>query len=203
MIRLAIVCEGDTEADFVKIVLAEHLRIIGIEPFTFLLNGHVTVERVASFISKFSWKFDYTTSLIDYYGFRDKGKATVRELEVLIDKRVDEKIRRSWNQSKAFAYVQKYEFEGLLFSNVDAFQQSPVYATHDSVGTLRRIRSRFPTPEHINDSLDTAPSKRLKAVIPKFRKRPHGPDVAAEIGLDTIRAECKRFDAWLSRLENL
>lgn len=162
----------------------------------------MTKERVAAEMSRLVWREDRVTSLVDYYGFRDKGNATICELETLIDSRVDEKVSRSLDQSRAFAYVQQYEFEGLLFSNVDAFQQL-LYATRESVDELRRIRSRFPTPEHINDSRDTAPSKRLKAIMPKFHKRTDGPLLAAEIGIETIRAECKRFDAWLMRLENL
>ena len=36
--------------------------------------------------------------------------------------------------------------------------------------------------------------------LPRVR---HGPAVAARIGLDRIRAECRHFAAWLSRLESL
>lgn len=203
MTRLAIVVEGPTEEEFVKISLTEHLFAVGVYPTPVVLGGDVKIERVAAAMSNAIWKYDQVTSLVDYYGFTDKGNATICELETLIDNRVDERIGRSWDQSRAFAYVQQYEFEGLLFSDVDAFQQQLIYATRDSVDALRRIRSRFPTPEHINDSPDTAPSKRINALIPRFRKRTDGPLLAAEIGLDKIRAECKRFDEWLMRLENL
>ena len=202
MIRLAIVVEGPTEEEFVKISLADHLLPMSVHPTPVVLGGYVTKERVAAAMSNSVWNYDRVTSLVDYYGFNDKGSATVCELETLIDSRVNEKIQRSWDQSTAFAYVQQYEYEGLLFSNVDAFQEL-IYATPESVETLRSVRARFPTPEHINDNPDTAPSKRIKAAIPRFHKRIEGPLLAAEIGLETIRAECERFDAWLTRLENL
>lgn len=68
---------------------------------------------------------------------------------------------------------------------------------------LAAIRSEFPTPEDINDDPATAPSKRIGRLIPHYRKRLHGPLIADEIGVDTIRNECARFDVWLRRLESL
>lgn len=40
-------------------------------------------------------------------------------------------------------------------------------------------------------------------LIQGYRKTLHGPLLAERIGLDRIRAECPRFDAWLRRLESL
>jgi len=57
----------------------------------------------------------------------------------------------------------------------------------------------------IDDGAHTAPSKRIIAVLPDYEgaKPVIGPQVAALIGLDTIRAKCPHFAAWLSRLEQL
>jgi len=100
-----------------------------------------------------------------------------------------------------FPYVQVYEFEGLLFSNVDVFKEEFDQAP---VRELRAIRSKFPTPEDINDSAKTAPSRRIRNLIgQRYQKSVNGPSLAAKIGLDTIREECRRFDEWLTRLENL
>ena len=49
----------------------------------------------------------------------------------------------------------------------------------------------------------TPPSKRIKALIPKYNKVLHGPLAAGETGLDSMRNECPRFNGWLSRLESL
>ncbi|MEK8017552.1 MAG: DUF4276 family protein [Candidatus Parabeggiatoa sp.] len=56
-------------------------------------------------------------------------------------------------------------------------------------------------PELINNSSQTAPSKRL-ATTP-YRKTTHGPNIAKEIGLDVLRQKCKGFGNWLSLLEAL
>ena len=202
MIRLAISVEGPTEEEFVKRVLAEHLRVMKVEPQPISLDGNVTVERLASDVARLVWDFDFVTSLVDFYGFRDKNNATREELEQHILETVYKKVNRAWDQSQVFPYVQQYEFEGLLFSNVSAFANA-INASDERVEELRRIRARFPTPEDINDSRDTAPSKRIMGVIPGYRKVVAGSLVAMETGLETIRSECPRFDDWVRRLESL
>ena len=119
-----------------------------------------------------------------------------------INEKIDANINRSWDQTRVFSYVQQHEFEGLLFSDVSAFA-GLIDVPEGSVEALCEIRSRFPTPEDINDSSDTAPSSRIKNLIPRYNKAVDGSQLAVEIGLDRIRAECPRFDAWVTRLENL
>ena len=111
-------------------------------------------------------------------------------------------VSHSWDQRKVVPYVQKHEFEGLLFSDVRAFRVV-TNASEADVVRLGRIRSDFPTPEDINDSPDTAPSKCIGKVIPRYGKVLHGPLVAEEIGLETIREQCPRFGNWISCLESL
>ena len=41
----------------------------------------------------------------------------------------------------------------------------------------------FPTPEDINDSSDTAPSKRIQETIRGYKKVVDGPLLAMEVGL--------------------
>ena len=148
------------------------------------------------------WDFDRVTSLVDFYGFGRKGTDTVGELEQRVFSQVDDRIGRPWDQSRVFPYVQLHEFEGLLFTNVEAFAVVPD-ATCVLVERLRAIRLNFQTPEDINDSSETAPSRRIKGLLPRYQKVVHGPSLAADIGLDAIRGQCPRFDGWLSRLESL
>ena len=205
MIRLAISVEGQTEERFVNKVLADHLRPKGVEPQPILLGGSggdVTVERLAADMANLFRSFDFVTSLVDFYGFRGKGSATPDELEKRIDEKINDNIQRSWNETRVFSYVQQYEFEGLLFSDVSVFA-GLIDVPDGSVEALRAIRSRFPTPEDINDSSDTAPSKRIVKLIPRYQKVVDGYVVAKEIGLDAICAECPRFNAWVTRLESL
>ena len=89
-----------------------------------------------------------------------------------------------------------------MFSDVTGFGALPK-APEGVVPSLREIRNRFATPEDIDDGRETAPSKRIRTVMPGYHKAGHGQIVAGHIGLPTIRAECPRFDAWVRRLEAL
>lgn len=203
MIRLAIAVEGQTEEEFIKRVLADHLRTKSVEPTPVPLGGHISAERLTQYMARLFFSFDAVTSLVDFYGFKDKGNRTVDELEEYLHEQIGSRIDRSWNETIVFPYVQKHEFEGLLFSDVSAFARVGDIGTPENVKELRNARSQFPTPEDINDSHDTAPSKRIKKVIPQYQKVVHGPLLAEEIGLDTIRAECPRFNDWMARMESL
>ena len=201
MIRLAIAVEGETEEEFVKNVLAGHLRTTGVEPQPIPLGGNITVSKLASAIAKLQWDFDRVTSLVDFYGFRDKGTDTLEQLEQRISRCVDLEVKRSWDQSRVFPYIQRHEFEALLFSEVAAFADV-INVPEEAVADLRRIRHRFHTPEDINDSGETAPSKRILGVIPRYKKVVDGSLIAEKMGLNTIRSECPRFNSWLERLES-
>ena len=148
------------------------------------------------------YNFDAVTSLVDFYGFRGKGDRTVEDLENHLAKEIRKKVSNPWDGRKVIPYVQKHEFEGLLFSDVSAFSVMPV-ATGPLVEELAEVRSRFPNPEDINDNADTAPSKRIKSIVPGYQKVVDGVLIARETGLDAIRAACPRFAEWLAKLESL
>lgn len=209
MIRLAISVEGSTEEEFSKGLLARHLRSHGIEAQPVLLGrargrgdggGNVSIGRLSAEMAHLYRSFDVVTSLVDFYGFRDKRDKTVEMLEALVQQEIQRRI--GWHHNRVLPYVQKHEFEGLLFSDVNAFS-AMVEAPLESVGLLRNIRSGFATPEDINDNETSKPSRRLKGIIPHYRKALHGPLIAMEIGLEAIRKECPRFHAWIMSLESL
>lgn len=207
MIRLAVSVEGRTEVEFVKYVLAGHLRTTEVEPQPVLLGnarsggggGDVSVERLVSDMVNLDWSFDAVTSLVDFYGFRDKGDWTVEELEEHLAREIEARVS---DARRMIPYVQKHEFEGLLFSDTAAFGAIGP-AADQGIEALAAVRERFETPEDINDDPDTAPSRRIKRAIPAYDKTAHGPEVARATGLPTIRAQCPRFDAWMMRLERL
>ena len=65
------------------------------------------------------------------------------------------------------------------------------------------IRGAFSSPEEINDSPQTHPSRRIVDLMPNYQEPLFGNLAALEIGLGRIRAECPHFRAWLERLEQL
>lgn len=204
MTRVAISVEGQTEEAFINRILAPSLQSAGVYLYPILLGegGNVTVDRLASDMARLVRSFDFVTSLVDFYGFRNKGSDTREELETRIREAAVARINRPLDDSRVFPYVQRHEFEALLFSDASAFSILP-YAESGGVDALLSIRSGFDTPEDIDDSPESAPSKRIKTLIPGYRKAAGGALVAEEIGLERIRAECPGFNAWAARLNSL
>ena len=211
MIRLAITVEGETEEDFVNDVLGPYLN--GKETYSFPIligkaasgvggGGKVTIERLSADIASLYHRFDFVTSLVDLYGFRDSGGNSAEYVEVQMLREARRLVGRGMDSRKVIPYVQQYEFEGLLFSDVEALG-SILGVAGQAEAQLVSVRSQFLTPEEINDDPNTAPSKRLVQILPNYNKARFGPLVAQEIGLPTIRAQCPRFDAWVTRLESL
>ncbi len=208
MIRLAISVEGQTEESFVKDVLAGHLRPLGVAADPILIGrareggqggGGVRVERLVSDMVRLRQSFDAVTSLVDFYGFRGKGDRTAEALEEHLDGEIRARLPGA---ERVFSYVQKHEFEGLLFSDVAAFRALGDRGIR-GMAALAAARRQFATPEDINDTPEGAPGARIGRAAPGFRKRLHGPLVARETGLEKIRGACPRFAAWLARLEGL
>lgn len=202
--RVAISVEGQTEEEFVNLSVAVPLRDRGVYATPVLIGrarrpvqggGNVTIQGLAAEMQHLRKSFDAVTSLVDFYGFRGKRAMSPDELIQAIHASTGHP-----DDGSVFPYVQVHEFEGLLFSNVDAFDA----VFHGGpVGALRSIRNQFHTPEDINDNKNTAPGKRIEQLIRSYRKRLHGPLLAERIGLETMRQECPRFGAWLRRLESL
>ena len=167
------------------------------------MGGNVTTDRMAREMANLFRSFDCVTSFVDFYGFRGKADLSVDQLERAIAEATRVRIGRQYDASSVMVYVQRHEFEGLLFADVEGFRNVGLAVDEARLGRLRSERQRFPTPEDINDDTRTAPSKRILALLPDFRKRLHGPLVAENVGLARMRMECPRFGDWLARLERL
>ena len=66
---------------------------------------------------------------------------------------------------------------------------------------LDEIRNDFETPEDINDSAATAPSKRIEEIYRFFRKNFHGVIAAERITIDVMIDECPHFRKWVETLQ--
>ena len=150
------------------------------------------------------------TTMVDYYrlpgswpGRTDAAtKQTVGERAATVEEAVLEQIVVSlsnFDPKRFVPYVVMHEFEALLFSDPDRFAEGigvPALAS-----SFHGIRGQFATPEHIDDSPETHPSKRVTNLLRGYRKPRMGLLAAQSIGLDTIRRECPLFDQWMVRLE--
>jgi len=57
--------------------------------------------------------------------------------------------------------------------------------------------------EKINDSEQTAPSKRIVGLNPGYSKVTDDVLISQKISLDVMRAQCPHFNDWLRKLEAL
>jgi hypothetical protein len=225
MSRLLIHVEGQTEEEFVKDVLRSHLVAKG---FHSVEARTVGSARQRGGICKWPsakkgiinhLKEDrecIATTMVGYYALPQNnpdgwpGRAlaatfgTAEEKGQCIEDAVRNDFAREmgdhFNPSRFVPFVVMHEFEGLLFSDCAAFSRS-IYRP-DLQPAFRAIREQFATPEEINDSADTAPSKRIRTLVPGYQKPLLGVLAILEIGLAGIRAECPHFDGWLKTLES-
>lgn len=217
MKRLYILCEGETEVGFIERMIQPWLFERGISVSASFIGkkpGTVTIEKLHTDLSLRLLRdkqcycttfFDFYGLLFDFVGKREAVKLSTIEarqqhvcqqmVEYFTSKIGGEPMRRF------IPYVQMYEFEALLFSDPVTFANKinqPKLASE-----FQEIRKRFLSPEDINDSEQTAPSKRILALVKRYEKLTQGVPAAEAIGLAKIRQECKLFDSWITRLENL
>ena len=116
-------------------------------------------------------------------------------------KRYEEAFGAKINHTRFSPFLMLHEFEALLFTEPDKIAQR--FPDNDQTKPLQKIRDQYASPEEIDDSPDTAPSKRIKKLLPGYRKRQHGVIAAQDIGLEAMRGACPHFNEWLTKLEQL
>jgi hypothetical protein len=127
----------------------------------------------------------------------DKKAASV---ESAIHTDIVESMGSGFRPSRFIPFVMMHEFEGLLFSDCTLFAAG--IARPDLAEKFQAIRDEFESPEEINDSPQTSPSKRVVELVPNYEKPLMGALAVVKIGLEVIRRECPHFAGWLSQLED-
>lgn len=130
--------------------------------------------------------------MFDYYGLPNDAPGIDSGNVTDIERGIAEKI----GASNLIVYLSKHEFESLLFSDVGCFKE--LYP--DAVYKLEKIRNEFPTPEDINNSIETAPSKRICRSIPDYKKSIDGTSIAMKIGVEKMILECPHFKKWIETI---
>lgn len=211
--RLYIVVEGQTEQEFVNTMLRPWLNGYGILVVTPILiktskhgrGGHVNAEHLKNTINGLLHETNnrdlIVTTFVDFFRIPDNmpGYETAMRLAdstaqiAALEKGLFEAIH-DW---RFVPYIQRHEFEALVFSSNVGFEK---YCDEEQSIKTAAIVDAFQTPEDINSSPETAPSKRLKSLIPTYEKVVLGNLLALEVGLENMIARCPRFAAWLQEL---
>lgn len=220
MTRVYIVVEGPTEELFVKDVLAPVLwpRRVYLTPIILGVPGHKGGRTNYARVKKdvlVQLKQDrsaYCSTMLDFYGLGRGFPGTPLPPNLSsLDKvnHIEHAVREDFIAQapdlrpdvRFLPYLQLHEYEGLLFSDPVAFANG-IYQSNLS-SQFQSIRQGFPTPEDINDSPNSAPSKRVLRLYPSYNKPLDGTRAAKAVGIDKIRGECPHFREWVERLEAL
>jgi hypothetical protein len=218
MSKVLILVEGQTEETFIRDTLAPHLSLKGVYCIPTLATtkrvksgpdfkgGIVSYEKARNDIKRLlqDTSADLVTTMIDYYGFsitvpfRESIQGNscferVKSLEVL--------FKEDIGHPGFFPYLQLHEFEALVFVSPQEVAGSLMDFSKET--KLTQIKNKFNSPEEIDDKPETIPSRRISEIFPTYRKTLHGPLIVKRIGFEKIRNECRHFDQWITRLEQL
>lgn len=222
MVEVIVFAEGPTEERFIKQLVAPALRHLEVfvKPQTLNTSVHAKGGAVTFDRLKFNTRntlrqhpdavlstfLDLYALDTDFPAYEENKKnpnvyEKVKALQAALHKAVVDYV--GCRSSRFIPHIQPYEFEGLLFSDVEALSSvEPSWLKYSS--KLEKIRQEFETPEHINDSYETKPSRRLEDLLhPGYKKTTHGPRAAERITLETIEKECVHFKTWMDALRGL
>lgn len=214
------VVEGQTEESFVRNVLAEELWGSNVHPTPILVGtpGHkggrtsyARVKRDVLVLLKQD-RGAYCSTMIDLYGLGPgfpghpppghlSNIEKVRHVEQAVKENICEEIPDLRAYRRFIPYLQLHEYEAILFSDPAAFATGINHP--DLQRQFQRIRDEVESPEDINNDPETAPSKRVLAVCPNYRKIIEGTQAAAAVGIPIMREKCQHFREWIESLEEL
>ena len=215
MTRVLILVEGYTEELFVKNILAPYLLPRNVFPRATIIptskvadgpnfkGGSVSFGKVSPLLKRLLHDRDAAliTTCFDFYGLRkdfpkpERGSCfeKIAELEAW--------VKQQFNDARLNPYFFLHEFEAMMFVRPQVLAEQT--SSEKILPALQEIKLQCSSPEEINDHPDTAPSRRIKALIPGYRKTAHGLSIIENVGLAVIRAECPHFNQWLTKLESL
>lgn len=222
MVEVVIFAEGQTEEQFIKQVVAPALRHLEIHLKPQLLptsrnarGGAISFDRL-KFNARNTLRLHnkpVLSTFLDLYALDTdfpafdlaKSKPTVYERVACLEEALHQAVTKEagCRPEHFVPHIQPFEFEGLLFSDISKLCEiEPGWQSAQK--ELNRIRSSFDSPEHINGSYNTRPSKCLEGTLrPQYRKTRHGPLAAERITLDVMQGECAHFRSWMDKLKAL
>lgn len=222
MAGLYLLGEGETETTFAAEVLKPHLEKLGVFLYRAMGIAHAEKHRIVHRgggrryqpmrkdihrqLTQEKAKDLFVTTMIDLYGIHPEfpNLAEAEKHRRSPQKRV-EFLERAFAEDidspRFIPCTQLHEYEAYLFSDPTHFRYVFGGRAREVTELCEIAGSR--SPELIDDGPKTAPSKRILALFPDYRKVVDGVKIAELIGLNTIRARCPHFDSWLTRLEKL
>lgn len=221
MKRVHIIVEGQTEVKVFYSILVPYIQskvenvYIEITPIKHSGGGIVKYSKLLPELrNHLADKEKIVTTFFDYYGLLEKHNyPKYKEAKIdqsiakvgvaIMEEGLKEDLASKGISTKNFIpYIQLHEFEALLFSSDDGFEFQ--YDNEKVIRDLKSIAPRYETPEDINDSPVTAPSKRIIAILEKqgdiYEKVIDGDAISIMVGIEAMLEKCPRFRTWVETL---
>ncbi len=207
MIRLYVVCEGQTEVRFASDGLAPLLGGPGLcvmNPPN--LRGYTPYARVRKLIRSLLRGEDaYVTTMIDLYRLPSSFPSFAASEGIEDPYRRVEALETALADDIAndhfIPYLQLHEFEALILADLNVLGRFYPTRAHGLQELKADLDRRSASPEEVD--LLRPPSHRIREYVPEYEKTVSGPAVALEIGLQRLHEKCRHFGAWLDRLGQL
>lgn len=216
MIRaIYIICEGQTEEEFVNGILRPYFnsyKIYDVRPILMTTSkghkgGDVKYDRLKLHINGLLRRESdiLVTTFIDFFRLKndfpefENAKRIPNKIQKV--ETLEQALAKAINNPRFVPYIQLHEFEGLLFASKDGFEFLPDL-NQASLKKLILAVNEKENPEELNDGELTAPSKRLEQLIPGFDKnKPFYGGFIAEVNtINVVLDRCLRFRNWVETL---
>lgn len=224
-----VLCEGQTEQGFVEEVLRPYLQVHGVTGVKSLLittnkkknarGGMLAYSQAVTdleLLRKMKPDGEYErhifTTMFDLYALPDDfpsyeaAQALSEPYERVAA--LETAFAEAINDGRFIPYIQLHEFEALLFCGIEHLARR-YPGCEKRCEQLKEDLKKAGNPELINNSPETAPSKRIIQAIEGSKKQHYnynkpatGKDVTKSVGIDELRAQCKHFNEWIEKLIN-
>ncbi len=208
MKRLVFIVEGNTEIKLVEKLIMPYLYSKG-------LQNPVNCQTITT-----NRKLHKKGGVVSYDSFRNEVRNTLAQGNVLVTTLIDyfklptdfpnyttnakqvaqieTAIHKDFDNNQNFIpYIQLHEVEALMFSNRTGLEF--VIDSEDQMELVDEIIEEYDNPENINNSPQTAPSKRLSKIF-NCDKVSDGEMIFEIIGMEAILEKCPRFSEWINTI---
>lgn len=222
---LHILCEGQTEERFVKEVLSPYLQQFNIYPKPILLLTSKKKNARGGMLSYAQAKRDLTilqkqfrdnnsehhlfTTMFDYYALPDDFPGVEESIEIQdVRSRIsllEDKFAEDMGRGAFIPYIQLHEFEALLFVDIIKLQTEYPLSS-EKIRVLKEETDIYGDPEMINNSPDTAPSKRIITALAQdyhYNKVQSGAAITSVIGIENLLDNCQHFKEWIENIKRI
>ena len=142
------------------------------------------------------------TTMFDFYQLGDDypGVSEIKSSMDSIEKvnLIENRWKEDIDHLRFLPNLQLHEFESILFCDIAPWEM--LFDDESAIKKIEAIINQYDNPEEINDSPQTAPSKRIENIFEDYNKPAYGALIASQIGMPIISQKCPHFKSWLSRI---